>query len=114
MDDGPEDDEENSPPNPDSCAVSPHNFGSLHESGRFEVLDRALDSLENSARVSTVVPTFECVDSQRMATLWGTPRAAGPCGTFPLARRPFDEFCRFDATFLRRYDRQSAREEVVA
>ena len=47
MDDGPEDDEENSPPNPDSCAVSPHNFGSLHESGRFEVLDRALDSLEN-------------------------------------------------------------------
>jgi hypothetical protein len=72
-DDGPEEDDENSSPIVDPCQGAPNNVGRLPESVRFEVLDEALNSLEEIGRVSAVIPTFGFDRSQRMTIPRGAP-----------------------------------------
>jgi len=57
-DDGSEEDEETFSPIVEPLEDAPKNAGPVHESGRFEILDEALNSVEESGRLSAVTPTF--------------------------------------------------------
>jgi hypothetical protein len=61
------------PPITDPSEVAPHAVGRLRESGRFEVLDEAIDSFEESGHVAAVLPTLGYDRSQRMTTPRGKP-----------------------------------------
>lgn len=71
-DDGPEQDE-NASPNADPSQGAPNNGDRLHESGRFEVLDEALSSLDETGPISAVMPTFGYERAQRMTIPRGAP-----------------------------------------